>query len=703
MVSNFWLISIDNSAVTVSLSANRNNQFKVESIGTSVNWEYPQTDSFLTAIDESLASSAELIGLPPEAEPNTAAFIVPASWLDSDGRIQLEFKKNIEKLCTKLKFKPLGFISHDEAIVEQSAENDGLPVSFILLYLTPINFDLSLVYLGKIKQRIHLPLTDVFTPQLLETSLNNLKTDSTLPPQVIVMGQYEPQLIENFKNYPWIGKKTIETFLHFPDFIPQTPKETITAYNDIITRQFQPQNFINPPPVVSEIPISEPDPEDPVEIETSPVVEVEASDIGFEPVTVSSETLPSYQVIPLETPPPPPVTPKPQFKFPHLSLPSIPHFSLPSFRFALIIPALSPLLIVFLVFFYRSDITLFFTPIDFSQTIDVVLDPTVTQMTATNHIPVVEKKFDVDLSLSTNTTGQKVIGDKAKGQIIIYNKTDKIQNLPKDTVLVSGDNLKYVLTSTVQVAASSSNLDLGIITMGQTKALIEAADIGPEYNLAKDIKISFKDISSAAMESKIDLPPTGGTKNQVAVVASTDKQSLENQINTAVTTNIDQKMKTEVSGLSGLLTQTINITHNRNDYNREVGEQADQLTVQSGNTITAYVLETIQKKTIINDLISQKPEYSATTFNPDKFTVEFTPDKTADKTKGKLTLKGQLTPQPDLNSFRRQIIGKNASSLAKIIPSTFPRVYDYTLTSNLSFISRFCLPLRWQNISIIIK
>ena len=78
-------------------------------------------------------------------------------------------------------------------------------------------------------------------------------------------------------------------------------------------------------------------------------------------------------------------------------------------------------------------------------------------------------------------------------------------------------------------------------------------------------------------------------------------------------------------------------------------------------------------------------------------------DKTTDKTQGKLTIKGQLTPEPDVNSFRHQIVGKTASSLAKIIPVTFPRVYNYALTSNLSPISRFYLPLRWQNISIIIK
>ncbi|MCX6726618.1 MAG: hypothetical protein NTY75_02255 [Candidatus Shapirobacteria bacterium] len=688
MVSNFWLISIDDSAITVSLSANRNNLFKVESIGDSVNWQYPQLNSFLTAVDESLASCAELISLPPDSEPNTAAFVVPASWIGPDGRIQSEFKKIIEQLCSKLKFKPLGFISHDEAIVEQSSEADGLPVSFILLYLTPINFDLSLVYLGKIKQRIHQPLTGIFTPELLETSLNTLNSDSTLPPQVIVMGQYEPQIIEDFKNYPWIGKKTVETFLHFPDFIPQTPKETIAAYNDIITHQFQPQNFVNPPTVTPEIPVITTDSEDPVEVETSPIVEVEAASLNFEPVASVPEPSPTYEVIPIESPLPS-VTPKPRFKLPHLSLPALPRLHLPSLWLALIIPALSPLLLIFLVFFYRLDLTLFFTPIDFSENIDVVLDPAITQITSANHIPVIAKKFDINLTLSTNTTGQKVIGDKAKGQIIIYNKTDKVQNLPKDTVLVSGNTLKFVLTSSVQVPASSSNLDLGIITMGQSKAVVEAADIGPEYNLGKDAKLSFKDIASISMETKIDTPFTGGTKNQVAVVAAADKQGLENQISTAVTANIDQKMTTEVASLSGLLTQTINITHNRNDYNREIGEQADQLTVQSSNTITAYVLDSAQKKTVINDLLAKKPELSATTFNPDKFTFDFIPDKTTDKTQGKLTIKGQLTPEPDVNSFRHQIVGKTASSLAKIIPVTFPRVYNYALISNLSPISRF--------------
>lgn len=57
-------------------------------------------------------------------------------------------------LCKELELTPTGFLSEDEAIVEETNQKDDFPASFILVHLDSSGFYLSLVYLGHIKERI---------------------------------------------------------------------------------------------------------------------------------------------------------------------------------------------------------------------------------------------------------------------------------------------------------------------------------------------------------------------------------------------------------------------------------------------------------------------------------------------------------------------------------------------------------------------
>ena len=105
---------------------------------------------------------------------------------------------------------------------------------------------------------------------------------------------------------------------------------------------------------------------------------------------------------------------------------------------------------------------------------------------STSLLPADKKIIDLNFSESISTTGQKETGDKAKGEITIFNKADKIQNISKGTIMTDNSNKKYELLTSVQVPASSFNLGSGTITMGQTKANAIASDIGSEFNLNKD-------------------------------------------------------------------------------------------------------------------------------------------------------------------------------------------------------------------------
>ena len=61
-----------------------------------------------------------------------------------------------------MSLSPTGFLSEDEAIVEDSNKADDLPSSFILVHLGQDEFYLSLVYLGHIKERLRKTFTGEF-------------------------------------------------------------------------------------------------------------------------------------------------------------------------------------------------------------------------------------------------------------------------------------------------------------------------------------------------------------------------------------------------------------------------------------------------------------------------------------------------------------------------------------------------------------
>ena len=241
--SYFWLISVDEGSVVVSLILIRENRFSISAMGGYVKWIPGDEKSFLAAVDDSLSQAALKADLSEDQEPENAAFILPPFWVGSDGKILIDKKGHIESLCKNLTLKPMGFIANDEAIVEEANLKDGFPASFVLLNLGDNNFTISLVYMGKIKERIRKPTPNEFSPALIESALIELNSESTLPPQIIVFGKVSEDIITSLNNYPWIGKKDTETFLHFPDISHLSEDGLTKTFAGVIASQINPQTL----------------------------------------------------------------------------------------------------------------------------------------------------------------------------------------------------------------------------------------------------------------------------------------------------------------------------------------------------------------------------------------------------------------------------------------------------------------------------
>ncbi len=677
MEKGFWLVSLDSLSVSVSLVTQSDGKYFVRQLGPIIDYDINDPNSLLLAVDQSLSSASESANLNPADEPDSAAFILPPSWISSDGKISPQFLKLIEVVCKNLKLKPLGFVAHDEAIVEATSSLDGFPVSFILVYIDRQLLSLTLVYLGKIKERIEKVLTTEFTPEIIENILVEIGSESALPPQIILFGQITDNITNAVKNYSWIGKKNIETFLHFPDVSVYSPIDLANIYSRVIGAQFSDNAPLSPTEINNQESIETTDTVEVISEDSADLVEVSAEELGFssisnpEPEIKSEpELIPQSELIPVSESISQPI---PTVSVHHrLHFFSLPKIKFIPWRYFIFIPLLLIMVVSGLIFFSSSQVIVYLTPYSFSKSINITLDP------SNSDYPVSQKTFEVNSDSLVKTTGQKTVGSNAKGEVTIFNKSDKIQNLPSGTILTSSNGLKFTTVSSVQIPASSSNLDTGIITMGQTRVMVAAVDIGPESNLTKDAQLSTKDSTSIII--KVNNNFTGGSKQQIAAVSADDKKQLEQKIKNDIESSIQEKLNKELSEISGIIPNTTTIKRNRIEYSREVGEEAEELSATSNNTVSVLYLVDEQKIALINKVFADTPDFNKITVKSSDFNFDYI--------KGKLTITGKSSPQLDTNSLRQKLTGKLVSQAPKIIRQFAPRTYNYQIISPLPFLIR---------------
>jgi hypothetical protein len=701
--NNYWLVSIDEEEVNVSLVLFDDNKVSRIIVGKPRNYEEDSEDSLVFAVDASLSETSLQAGISEEEEPESAAFILSPFWIDIDGQISPEKFKLVEKICKKLKLNPLGFIGNDDAFVENQTQDESNPSSYILINLKQHQFNLSLVYFGKIKERFHQVFEEGFSPKTIENKLNSLSSESALPPVLIFFGDTLQMPVDDIKNYPWIGKKIGDIFFHLPEIKFYSIEEITKIWSDFINYQIigsevspiVPESVqeTNPsieaeqlePEVEAEMPKPEP------EIETDIPTPEPEPEINFDTVPMESLGFSSVK----ET--------KPKKK---IKLPSLPKIKFPKikFNFLLWIFAFIPLLFLTLLLINKVDITLYLTPYPITATVPITLDSQITDFDVNSKkIPVTVKTFEIKVDDQIETTGKQVVGEKARGSIIVYNKQDKVQNIPKGAILTAADGQQFELLTPIQIAGSTSDFAEGIMKFGQTKTVITASAIGPESNLSKDLKLTFKDFSETLIIAKAELDFSGGTKNEVMVVSKNDKIALEQRLKEKIQQELDSKIKNDVKNLSGVLLDTIQTNTKRIEFNRDLNEQTDQLSATLESTVTVFAISATEKNKIISALIDS-PEKSKWDVNNLIFDLKMEVEKIdATGASGNLIVDGKAAPLLNIKEIRAKIAGKTKQSAFNYFKD-HTAFYNWEFQSNLPFIGKIILlPVIGNNITIISK
>lgn len=646
----YWLISITSDSARVSLVGD-----KVLSQGQEIIWDQNDLESLLKAIDTSLSSQNS-------DATSSCAFVVPPSWISSDGKMFPEMLTNLKYVCNKLKLRPLGQISNDEAFVESYNTDDSFPSSYILLNFSLSHYQISLVYLGEIKKRQIDKFTNTFSVSVFENSLFNLGFTSALPPKIIVTGVFTTEIIEDLKNYNWLSHKDRETFLHLPDVISVDLLSQDQLFVDTIKKQISPRSV--PETIIDATPI------------TSDLEELEPSLLGF-----SAEDSP--QEVDDEIPAPEP-QPKPNITLPKLKLP---HFSLPrlNLNYYWLLPlTLLPFLPVLPLFFANVDLTIYQNQVEFNETFDFVLDPKTNVSTET---------FNLTVGASQTTSGKKEVGEKASGEVTIFNKSDRSLSLNKGIILTDVSGKTFETTNNILLPASTYNLDTGVINMGQVKAAVAAQKIGPESNLPANSTFTVADNQNLLVKSTTAF--AGGSREEKLVVTQADR----NQLLESAKALLKDKAKVEINSQktidNTILESTMVFNNQKTSYNRQVGEESDLLTLDLSSSVSFLYFNLKQKQDIIAQLFPQKPSLSTLDKNSATVSLNYTDNK--------LSLTGKSNPVVDILQLKQKLVSKRESNLNLILNSV-PQYYQHKISNSLWFINLFhFLPTKSNQINIILK
>jgi hypothetical protein len=311
-----------------------------------------------------------------------------------------------------------------------------------------------------------------------------------------------------------------------------------------------------------------------------------------------------------------------------------------------------------------------------------------------------EKVISKEQKKSIATSGQREVGEKAKGTVILNNFDDKSISYSAGTK-ITADSLVYTLDSDVTIASASSSVST--IQAETKEAGVTAEKIGPEYNIDKDKRLSVSGASSrnfAVAKGAF----SGGTKKQLNTIAKKDLDLLEKEILDAEQSSLLDEVKAKLGKNESLIPDLTEVKIADKNFSGEVGQEAKEVSLTANVEIQYYVFDdTNLKKEVANRLKKDVPSG----FEIDKGKLAYNIDNT-DKNEGDvdMNVKGEATvvKTVDKKKLLESITGKNLIETRRILKENFG-AEDVQIKSNstpLIFLNSI-LPWSSKNIDVRLK
>lgn len=716
----YLIIKLKDKSVETAVLSIQNNLPKITATGPEI--QYSDDTSLVEAVDSSLeqASSKDA------QEINDAIFSIPEYWI-VDQKVKGDEAKKLKFLISELKLTPTGYVATTDAILNYLRHTEGTPPNVILVDVGGSVITVMVAKKGKTEGLTHINRSSDLALDI-EEGLSKLGIVQ-LPSRILLFNDYDPETSLKLNSHAWSSNLD---FMHLPKVETLAKDFCITAIavtggieaaaklgiSIVLPKDAPPidEPEVIPDPVVVPTQSHINDDDKPLDL---PIHSDE--DFGFvtdQDIRNINTVSPQIQSQVLDTisgrSPASDLTPKAPKDTPPLptspSTKKLPTFAFPKLQASpkMAIFGLLPIFLILAIaasgyFAYQSRAKAVITIEVLGQKLNKAFRFAVGDAKESGlvSIPGELDKIEIEKTDQVGTTGEAIVGEKAKGEVTIFNKTDTARTLKSGTVIGTSTNLKFVIDETTVVASrSAEEKDGGMsIVFGQAKTKVTAQKIGADHNIESNTSLSVADFPKTNLEAKAIQSFSGGSSRTVKAVSKKDREDLITKLAEIIKTEAKQELEKRTQDLQVYPVGELKIT--KQSFNKGVDEEADNLSLTMKAEVTLVKFNKDEVKQIIKTQLA--PEVPAG-FIADLERISFRVDSIKEEGNGILvattSVESRLTPQIEYSKYRSIVKGARVDDLKQYFENIAGyKGLEVQIRQGLPFFKRY-IPNSEQNIEI---
>ncbi len=361
----------------------------------------------------------------------------------------------------------------------------------------------------------------------------------------------------------------------------------------------------------------------------------------------------------------------------------------------------------------RATIVIMVQRESFARSLTVLVDAMLSK-----DLDVENKKFrgnqiEIVLSESTQveTTGSHLEGERAEGEITVYNRTTSDISLSKGTTVVydaDGTSLSFELRDSVDVPKvdyEDPDDPASTLIPGEASVEVRATDIGSAYNIAGGETLTFPDYDTNDLVAKSKDHFSGGFSKSIRVVAEDDVTEALHTVKVALESRISEELSNAVPSGYTYVPGSAKPIFGEPVLSAKVGDEVDTLDVKQSVTVKGLTYSSsLLRKLVFQLIASYVPEgykLADSTLSLEANPLGNSNDTVLSDTQASLqvTVSSQVIPNIDTQALKQALRGVPLDSVDEVVSNfVTPTALSVQISPDVSFLHT--LPDDTSNISV---
>lgn len=290
----------------------------------------------------------------------------------------------------------------------------------------------------------------------------------------------------------------------------------------------------------------------------------------------------------------------------------------------------------------------------------------------------------VEDEVTVETTGEKVVGEKAEGKIYIYNKTNEEKEFDDGTEVIYKDKDKneyvYELKDDVTVPAreetpGESPSDPITVVNGRAEVEVVAKEVGSKYNIDKGEDLDVEDEDNDDFVAEVSEDIDGGSRDTVQIVTQEDLETAAASLLEKAEETAYRALDNKISGDQTLINGSESLTIVTEEYSHKIDNETKELTLKQTFAAKGLVYNPKELDDLIDELIKE--------FIPQDFVLSTKERSVGVEVLGntdgtvlnaseadlQVTIRTYVVTDISENTIKKDLMGKNVNDAQKYLGS----------------------------------